>query len=212
MNHGLKIETYVLGMVQTNCYLIYHEETKEAIIIDPADNAKLIGEKIRQKNLDLCGILLTHGHFDHIMGAEELKEMFRTKIYAHKEEAELLRQPELNYSAKVGNSIAFSPDIELKDHEVLEMAGFQIQVLPTPGHTKGGACYYFEDEKVLISGDTLFFESVGRTDLPTGSMSTLIRSIKEELLNLEDDVMVYPGHGESTTIGYERKNNPYITV
>lgn len=210
MSQEFHIETYVLGMVGTNTYLVWNEKTGEAIVIDPADNALLIEGKIKEKNLILSGILLTHGHFDHVMAAKELRDLFSATIYVHKEEAELLGQPELNYSANVGNPVSLSPDTVLKDYEELELAGFLIQVLPTPGHTKGGVCYYFKEEKILFSGDTLFLKSIGRTDLPTGNTQTLLRSIQEELMVLEDDIKVYPGHGNSTTIGYERKNNPYI--
>lgn len=210
MTGNLCIHTLVLGLVQTNCYILFHKETKEAIVIDPADKPELIGEYINDKNLSLQGILLTHGHFDHILGAEKLAGESGVKIYANKNEKKLLADSYMNHSKTIGRDYTLQLKDTLEDGQILNMAGFTIQVIYTPGHTIGGTCYYLDNEKVLFSGDTLFRETVGRTDLPTGDFPALISSIKEKLMVLDSEVLVYPGHGEPTSIGYEREFNEYL--
>lgn len=206
------IEKYPLGMVRTNCYMIYNDDTKQAVIVDPADNGAYIKSKLEEKGLTIQAVLLTHGHFDHIMAAEYLRKTYQVPIMAHEREKEILENANHNLSGAMGgDSFSLKADDFLKDGDCLELIGTKITVLYTPGHTIGGVCYFFEKENFLISGDTLFQGSVGRTDFPTGSMSTLIHSIKEKLSILGDDVVVYPGHEEETSIGRERKFNPYIS-
>lgn len=207
----LKMKTLVLGMVQTNTYVIRNVLTKEAIVVDPADHAEKIYEYIKSNDLVCKSILLTHGHFDHIMAAKELAELTQVKIYAHEAEEKLLSTPNMNASPSAGVSISLTPDVFLKDQEEFLLAGFDIKVIHTPGHTAGGACYYFTKHNVLISGDTLFHECIGRSDLPTGNGRVLVESIKHKLLTLGDDVEVYPGHGIPTTIGHEKVRNPYLS-
>ena len=199
-----------LGMVATNCYLIINKETKEALLIDPADNALRISNVIEENVCTLKAILLTHGHFDHIMALNELKKRYNVPVYAHEEEEDVLKQSSLNMSGMIGQIYTTQADIYVKDGEHLKLAGLDIIVLHTPGHTKGGVCYYLPEEKVLMSGDTLFHCSIGRTDFPTGSMSQLVRSVKEQLFVLPDDVQVYPGHDSVTSIGYEKQYNPFF--
>lgn len=206
----MKIEQYCVGAVQTNCYFAVNDKTQEMLIIDPGDSASFLADKIRQEGLKPQAVLLTHGHFDHAMAAEELAGMFGIKIYAHEKEKDTLAQPKLNVSGMIGHGDVYHADVFVKDGEVLSLAGMEIKVLYTPGHTEGGCCYYIEKEKALFSGDTLFSQSVGRTDFPRGSMSDLVRSIKEKLLPLPDEVKVYPGHMGTTTIGMERMGNPFI--
>lgn len=207
----MKVEKHILGMVGTNCYVVYDEETKEALIIDPADNSEFLEGRINANGLKLRAVLLTHGHFDHIMAVNDLASVYRMPVYACEVEAEVLKSPRYNLCETFGlPSAEVEADHLVKDGDILEIAGFSIRVLFTPGHTKGGCCYYFEDEKAVFTGDTLFYGSVGRTDFPTGDMSVLIRSIQEKLMALPDDVMVYPGHESRTTIGQERAGNPYI--
>lgn len=204
-----RIKTCVLGPVSTNCYVIYHEQTKEALIVDPADHASRILDKCRELNVKPTAILLTHGHFDHIMAVKEVKEAFSCKLYAGREEEQMLLDPGKNMTAQMGGrQVSIRPDELVGDGDVLNLAGFSWKVLETPGHTPGCVCYYCAEEDVLISGDTLFAESLGRTDFPGGSISAIIRSISEKLFALPDDTMVYPGHGEPTTIGHEKKYNP----
>ncbi len=206
----MKIEQYCVGQVGTNCYFAVNEKTKEMLVIDPGDSAQMLAGKIQQKSLKPAAILLTHGHFDHAMAAKELADIFDVKIYAHEAEKNTLKQPGLNVSSMIGRRDSYHADIFVKDGETLNLAGMEIQVLHTPGHTEGGCCYYLEHEQVLFSGDTLFCQSVGRTDFPGGSMAEIIRSIKEKLLALPDQVKVYPGHMDVTTIGMERAQNPFL--
>lgn len=206
----LKIEMYVVGPVQTNCFFVINNETKEMIIIDPGASADKLAEKIEAAGYAPKAILLTHGHFDHATGAEELSKRFNIKIYAHEAEKEVLESAQKNSSWMIGKEQTFHADVFLSDEQELDLAGFHIRVLYTPGHTIGGCCYYLGYEDTLFSGDTLFQESVGRTDLATGSMSQLVRSIKEKLMELPDNTNVYPGHGDSTSIEAERMYNPYL--
>lgn len=206
----IEIKSMTLGMVATNCYLIINKETKEALLVDPADNALRISNVIEENGCTLKAVLLTHGHFDHIMALNDLKKKYNVPVYAHEEEEDVLKQSSLNMSGMVGQIYTTQADIYVKDGEHLKLAGLDVIVLHTPGHTKGGACYYFPEEKVLMSGDTLFHCSIGRTDFPTGSMSQLVRSVKEQLFVLPDDVQVYPGHDSGTSIGYEKQYNPFF--
>lgn len=205
----MRIDTLVLGMVRTNCYIISSETTKEAVVIDPADEAERIVSFLEEKGLTLKAILLTHGHFDHITGMKDLLKRFPVKVYAGREEEELLNTPSWNYSGTTGLNIMAKADVWLEDLENLAFGDLECKVIATPGHTKGCVCYYFEKESVLFSGDTLFFESIGRTDLPTGDSRMILQSLNSKLMLISDDVCVYPGHGSQTTIGHERKNNPY---
>lgn len=211
---GIKIGRMVLGVCQTNCYFVYREGEKEAIVIDPADYGEKIYGTLKQNGFQVVGALLTHGHFDHIWGWDDLREAAASdnnsiQLYASEQEKELLSDERKNVSKQAGRAYAVNADVYVKDGEEITLAGMTCKVIETPGHTKGGCCYYFEEDGILLSGDTLFEESVGRTDLPTGSMGTLVRSIKEKLFILPDETVVYPGHGDSTTIGHEKKYNPF---
>lgn len=206
----VNIKTMILGAVQTNCYIVKAPESREAVVIDPADLAYKIDNYLKENDLVCRLILLTHGHFDHITAAESLQKLTGARICAHEKEEELLKDPNLNVSAYMGGNISLKPDCLLKDGEEFQAAGLIWKVIYTPGHTEGGASYYLKDEGVIFSGDTLFYESVGRTDFPTGSQQKLIDSIKNRLLILPDETEVYPGHGRPTTIGHERSFNSYF--
>ena len=205
----LKIGRIVLSICQTNCYFVYIEGSHEVILFDPADRGEYIKQALADKGFQVRAILLTHGHFDHIWGCSKLRQLTGAEVYALDKEEDILLSAQLNASESAGRACTVKANHLVKDEEILELLDFSIRVLATPGHTKGSCCYYFAKEKVLISGDTLFQESVGRTDLPTGSMGDLSRSISEKLSPLPDDVRVYPGHGDSTTIGHERMYNPF---
>lgn len=206
----LKIGRIVMGMCQTNCYFVYEEGKDRVLLFDPADKGSYIYSALKDKGFTVGAILLTHGHFDHIWGVEEIRELSGAKVYAYEKEKELCEDASLNVSKGAGRACVVKADQYVKDGGEITEAGITCRLLATPGHTSGSCCYYFEADKILISGDTLFQESVGRTDLPTGSMSTLVRSVKEKLLPLPESVKVYPGHGDSTTIGHEKKYNAFI--
>lgn len=209
---NIKIEKMVLGMVQTNTWFVINEKTKELILIDPADDAGRIIRKIEADGLKLQGILLTHGHFDHIGAVDDLRAYFKgVQCYVGEKEEEVLENGSYNLSASWAAALSIRADRLLRDKETLTLAGFKIKVIETPGHTKGGVCYYLSEEGVLFSGDTLFRTSVGRTDFPTGSMSQIVRSVQYLTENLPGDTVVYPGHQEITTIAYEQRFNPYLS-
>lgn len=205
----LKCDFRVVGPIQTNCYFLYREDTKECLIIDPGYEADKIEAYVQKKQLHVAGILLTHGHFDHITAADEVRKKFQTKIYASGKEKELMADPRMNVSVMMGESVSLKADVWLGDGQELEMLGETMRCILTPGHTGGGMCFYFPKACMLFSGDTLFQESVGRTDFPTGSSRELIRSVREKLLVLPEAVRVYPGHGLMTTIRDEQMFNPY---
>ena len=206
----LEVKQLTVGMVGTNCYVAANAATKEAVIIDPGDEAKRIDRLIKENNYQPQAILLTHGHFDHVMAVDDLSSEYGLKVYAHELEKETLEDPELNVSGMIGSTMSFHATDFVRDGELLYLAGYTFQVLLTPGHTKGGVCYYLASEHVLFSGDTLFAGSVGRTDFPGGSMSTLVNSIREKLLTLPEETIVSPGHVEITTIGAERTGNMFL--
>ena len=190
-----KIDSRILGMVGTNCYLLCNMDIKECVLIDPADSQDEISRMIDESGCSLKGILLTHGHFDHIMAADAVRDKYGVKVYASCDEKNTLEQPHINLGEAYGLMLSVKADVWHKDGEILKLAGFDIEALHTPGHTEGGSCYYIREIGVLFSGDTLFCGSVGRTDFPGGSMSEIVRSIKEKVMVLPDDTKVYPGHG-----------------
>ncbi len=204
---AFRLESFCMGPVATNCYILSGAEGDRAVVIDPPTAGEKIFELLQREGLTVSAILITHGHFDHIGGVNALREKSGAKVYAPEAEKEMLSDPSVNLSEDGCRVIA---DQYLKDGEELKIAGISIRVIHTPGHTSGGCCYHLPEEGVLISGDTLFAQSVGRTDFPTGSMSELIRSIREKLMILPDETKVYPGHGPETTIGEERKYNPFL--
>ncbi len=205
----LKIGRITMGVCATNCYFVYREGEKQVLFFDPADQGETLYQALSGKGFEIAAILLTHGHFDHIWGAQKLRGLSGAKIYAYEGEEKLLLDAEMNVSEMAGRACTVKANEFFKDGEERTMAGMTFRVIATPGHTSGGCCYYFEEAGMLISGDTLFQESVGRTDFPTGSSSEIVRSIKEKLFTLPDKVKVYPGHGETTTIEYEKMYNPF---
>ena len=206
----MKIEKFVLGSMGTNCFLLINEDTKELVVVDPATCPDYLVSHIKSNGYIPKAILLTHAHFDHVMGIDGWVKEFDIPVYLHEDEKQILEDPRLNLSGVFGTNYSYNKASCLQDKQILELAGFKFKVIHTPGHTAGGCCYYEEAEAVLFSGDTLFCQSVGRSDFPTGSMSTLVRSIKEKLFCLPDDVMVYPGHNDVTCIADEKVYNPFV--
>lgn len=207
---SLKIGKIVMGVCQTNCYFVYREGEKEAVVFDPADQGDVLYQKLTEAGFTVAAVFLTHGHFDHIWGTKRLCELSGARLYACEAEKALCGDAAANVSEQAGRAYTVEPDVYLKDGEEITVAGMTCRLIATPGHTVGSCCFYFEEDQILISGDTLFQDSVGRTDLPTGSYSELVRSIRGKLLVLPDEVIVYPGHGDETTIGHERRYNPFI--
>lgn len=220
----LKVEHKVLGVCGTNCYFIFDGgsktpsgdfiddgKAKPAIIVDPAAEMSQIEAMVTKLNLRPVAVLLTHGHFDHILALDDVRNKYGIQAYALDAEEEIITDANKNLSIPfTGDGFTTNADIYVSDGTAINVGGHEVRVIAVPGHTVGGACYYFPKDKILISGDTLFSQSVGRSDFPTGSASTLIRSINEKLFVLDDDTKVYPGHGDSTTIGYEKENNPFL--
>ena len=206
----LEMQQCVLGQVFTNCYFLKNKETGELLIVDPADNPKKLISILEEKQICPEAILLTHGHFDHIMAVKEVKEKYQIPVYACRQEEVMLAEPTINMTAVYGSACSIKPEVLLDDGQIFEAAGFSIQMFHTPGHTKGSCCYYLKDEGVLFSGDTVFYGSVGRTDFPGGSTAEIVRSLHKLVDSLPEETEVFPGHDASTTIGYEKRYNPFV--
>ncbi len=200
---------FILGDYVTNCYLIADDETKNGILFDaPADSEKIL-DYAEKNGINIKYICLTHAHFDHILALNELKEKTGAEFMLHEKEEKYLTDPSLNFIDKVAPETTIpKPDRLLRDGDTIVLDNLTFKVIHTPGHTEGGVCYLIDN--VLISGDTLFSGSIGRYDFPLGSLEDELRSIKEKLLVLDDETKVYPGHGFSTTIGKQRKENPCL--
>ncbi|MCL2873531.1 MAG: MBL fold metallo-hydrolase [Defluviitaleaceae bacterium] len=208
----MKLETVVVTVLSENTYIYYDEKTKEAIVIDPGGNSEKIIGAINALGVKVKGILLTHGHGDHIGAVEKVQAHTGASVFAHKDEEELLKSSKLNMSYYMDDnpiSVTDSKWFE-GDEDEYTFGGCTIKVLHTPGHTRGGVSYYDEYEKIVFTGDTLFLRDVGRTDFPGGNYETLEKSIREKLYTLPDDVIVYPGHGPKTKISKEKVYNNFV--
>ncbi len=208
----MEIITIEAGPFATNCYLIAGESNPECLLIDaPPDSKEQIIEIIQEKKLFIVGIVLTHSHWDHTMDAGELRKFTNAPIYVHKDDEYRLLNPGENslifppYELEI-----LQPDQYLVNKDKLIFNSSELEVRHTPGHTEGSVCLICHTDKIIFSGDTLFYRSVGRTDFPGGSWETLLESLDNQLMTLEDSYKVYPGHGIITTIGDERKYNTFI--
>lgn len=212
----MRIWSRELGEFATNCHIIACPRSGAAAVVDPGQPDPWITRTLAENGLKPEWILLTHGHLDHIGGVAWLKSQTGLPVLVHQDDAPMLTDPRLNGSALFGSPlVAPAPDRLLAEGEELAVGDLRLRVLHTPGHTPGGVCFYQAPDAEgkaghLIAGDTLFAGSVGRTDLPGGSHSQLIRSIREKLLPLPAETMVYPGHGPTTTIGDEKEYNPFL--
>lgn len=200
----IKIRSVLVSECYTNCYLCMNTETKEGFIVDPGDDELKISANVSHIEIKPVAILLTHGHFDHIGAVEKLKKRYDIPVYASEVEDRLLLDNRANLSSMFGEPTMICADKFLRDGENVNIAGFDIKFILTPGHTPGSGCYYIADENVLFSGDTLFHASRGRTDFPGGSEAAIINSIKEKLLKLPGNTDVYPGHMDTTKIDNEK--------
>ena len=212
----MRIHSLRLGELRANCYVI-ETAPGRCVAVDIGGHARLFLEFLKMHKLTLTKILLTHGHFDHILGVAALKQASGAPVYASALERDLLADPDLNTSSQLRRSCTLEADHYLNDEDKVTEAGITMRMISTPGHTEGSCCYYIEGSEtggdpILISGDTLFEGSVGRTDLPTGSMHDIVESIRTKLYVLPDNTQVYSGHGGPTSIGYEKKNNFFVTA
>ena|SRR5690554_1708704 len=203
----MRLQRFTLGELMVNTYLFWEERTKEAIVIDPGSPVEEVVAVIQEKSLNPVGIVLTHGHYDHITGVSQLKARTGAPVYIHSGDAAVLGNPMLNLSQVFGDEIVLSPDRLLTEGDALCLGDLMLTVRHTPGHTQGGICLL--GEGFIFSGDTLFAGSIGRTDFPGGDQSTLLCSVRS-LLSLADQTKVFPGHGQETSIGRERALNPFL--
>ena len=197
-----------VGLFASNCYIVGSEANREGMIIDPGDEAQQILSRVKELELDIKYIILTHGHIDHIGALKEIKEATGAQVAIHTDDVRTLKQKLLSIFLGIRHRSPPPPDWLLEDGDTISLGNLKFTVLHTPGHTPGGICLL--GEGVLFSGDTLFNYGVGRADLPGGSYSQLIDSIRNRLMVLPDEVAVYPGHGPETTIGAERRGNPFL--
>ena len=206
----MKLYRIVVGPIQENCYLIKNEETGEGIIIDPGDEALKIMEAVKKAGIKkITAIFITHGHGDHISALDEVKKLTGAKVYMSREDAPMLRVWNTSLSYSTDRDKTFDPpDVYFEDGMTVTEAGLTFTIAATPGHTLGGVCII--GDGVVFVGDTIFLESIGRTDLPGGSYDDILTSIKTKLLTLPDDYRLFPGHGPDTTVGWERRRNPFL--
>jgi glyoxylase-like metal-dependent hydrolase (beta-lactamase superfamily II) len=209
----MQVDCRVMGDFGTNGYCVRASpQAAECIIIDPGLGAEELLDFVREHSLQPVWIILTHGHIDHIAGVDLFRQHFPpVQVAIHQDDSVALRDPDENLSLMLGTPFDTDPaDRLLKDRDILDLAGIHMQVLHTPGHTRGGICLYCEKDNVLFAGDTLFAGSIGRTDFPGGDYSQLIRGIREKILILPPRTLVYTGHGPTTTIEQEKQDNPYL--
>lgn len=206
----LILKQFVLGTLENNNYLLIDETSKEAVLIDCTESSAEIEKEIEAHAVKLKYILLTHGHFDHVMGVNYFREKYGCKALIHKDDQEVMdsigtfTKNFLNYEAPIQHIDGY-----VSEGDVIQLGGYEIKVIHTPGHTQGGVCYLV-DNNILFTGDTIFYECVGRTDLPGGSFSQLKDNIENKIFTLNENITIYPGHGQSTTVGHERVNNEFL--
>lgn len=205
----MKILVMEVGMIGTNCYIAVNEETNAGVVVDPGGDSDKILNVIKKHDIKIEAIFITHGHSDHIMGLDEVRKATGAKVYISKADEPMLKDADRNLSMFIGQNKTFAgADENFTDGQELVVAGIKFEILATPGHTPGGVCILADN--VVFCGDTVFAESIGRTDLPGGSYEDIIKSIKDKILPLADNVQLLPGHGPATTVGWERRRNPFL--
>ncbi|MDD4320353.1 MAG: MBL fold metallo-hydrolase [Acidaminococcaceae bacterium] len=205
----MKILVLEVGVIGTNCYIAINETTNTGVIVDPGGDGDRILSTIKKHGVKIEAIFITHGHSDHIMALDEVRKATGAKVYISKADEPMLTNANSNLSEFIGENQTFSAaDEYFTDNQELVVAGMKFKVLSTPGHTPGGMCILAGE--VVFCGDTIFAESIGRTDLPGGSYEDIIKSIKDKILPLADDIQLLPGHGPATTVGWERRRNPFL--
>ncbi|AXH99014.1 MBL fold metallo-hydrolase [Sporosarcina sp. PTS2304] len=208
----MRVHTYPLGPIQTNCYIVVDDQ-KNCLVFDPGYDGEALLAELRKLSVKPLAVLLTHAHFDHIGAVDTVRDAYNIPVYLHVAEKKWMSDAMLNGSGKypvLPDVVCKPADILLEDEKSLEIGPFMIETRRTPGHSPGSVTYVFEDGNFAIVGDTLFQSGIGRTDLPGGNTETLLTSIHEQLLSLDDDTIVYSGHGPATTVGNEKDTNPYL--
>ena len=207
----MTFDIVVVGHLEVNCFILGCEKTREGIVVDAGADAARIIEVIEGRGLSIAQVINTHGHFDHVGANRTILERFGARLLIHAVDAPMLeRVADVARAYGMPGENSPQPDAFLTEGMEITFGACRMKVLHTPGHTQGGCCLYLEAEKKIITGDTLFADSIGRTDLPGGSHEQLLTSIRTMLFTLPDDVVAYPGHGPHTTIGHEKRNNPYF--
>lgn len=207
------MEHFVVGMLQTNCYLLGDPETRQAVVIDPGGDGTRIIARMERLNLTLAAIINTHGHFDHVLDSWTLRERLGGEIYMHEKDKSLLQDRMVGLGAFVRAGVEPPKgdiDRSIQDGDILRFGSIVLRVLETPGHTPGHVSLYFQEADMIFVGDTLFAGSIGRTDFPGGSYDTLIRSVEEKIFPLPGHTVVYTGHGPETTVEREKRTNPFF--
>lgn len=198
-----------VGSYYSNCYIVGSEKTKEAAIIDPGDEFNRIDRAVRSLGLTPKIVILTHYHGDHIGATADFVEKYNTKVYIHEKDAKGLADSRINMTRQItGRAVELEADVKLKDGAVIELGDLKFEIIHTPGHTEGGIC--IKVDNIMLTGDTLFNKSIGRTDFPGGSFEEIIKSIKEKIFKYDDDIVIYPGHNSPSTIRSEKLGNPFV--
>jgi hydroxyacylglutathione hydrolase len=209
----IEIKTLTLGIAATKCYIVGDTETKEALVIDPVDNAPLLQKTAQESGWTIKLILATHGHFDHVLASKTLKELTGAPFCIHQDDLPLLEslpQQGLFFTGRLFPEAAKPDRLLSNEAETITLGAIKLETIFTPGHSPGHVSFFMRDHQIIFSGDCLFAGSIGRTDLPGGDYDQLMKTIFEQLLPLGDDVQVLPGHMEQTTLGQERRTNPFL--
>lgn len=203
------IKQFLIGFLEANNYLLIDEKSREAVLIDCTEKNEEIEETLKEYDATLKYILLTHGHFDHVLGVNDFKKLYGCTVLVHKDDEQILQNIDTFMSGfGFGRTEVQKVDGYLEDNEIVEIGDIDIKVIHTPGHSPGSVCYLVEDN--LFTGDTIFRECVGRTDLFGGSFAKLKNSIEDKIFTLDENIKIYPGHGGSSTVGYEKVNNKFL--